>query len=128
MEQQNTPVLKLKEKIGYGLGDTASNLYFKFFELFLVYYYTDIFGLNPAAMGTMFLVANLWDAVNDPMMGAIADRTNTSKGKYRPYLLWFAIPYGFLGWLIFANPSFLTDDATKLIYAYATFILFKMVF
>ena len=128
MEQQNTPMLKLKEKIGYGLGDTASNLYFKFFELFLVYYYTDIFGLNPAAMGTMFLVANLWDAVNDPMMGAIADRTNTSKGKYRPYLLWFAIPYGFLGWLIFANPSFLTDDATKLIYAYATFILFKMVY
>ena len=62
MEQSNTPQLSLKEKIGYGLGDTASNLYFKFFEVFLVYYYTDIFGLNPAVMGTMFLVANLWDA------------------------------------------------------------------
>jgi len=128
MEQSNTPQLSLKEKIGYGLGDTASNLYFKFFEVFLVYYYTDIFGLNPAVMGTMFLVANLWDAVNDPFMGAIADRTNTSKGKYRPYLLWFAIPYGITGWLIFANFDFLADPGNKVIYAYATFILFKMVY
>ena len=126
--QANTHVLKYKEKIGYGLGDTASNLYFKFFEVFLVYYYTDIFGLNPIAMGTMFLVANLWDAVNDPIMGAIADRTQTRNGKYRPYLLWFAIPYGLTGWLIFANFSFLTDPALKLVYAYATFILFKMVY
>jgi GPH family glycoside/pentoside/hexuronide:cation symporter len=128
MEKANTPQLSLKEKVGYGLGDTASNLYFKFFEVFLVYYYTDIFGLNPAAMGTMFLVANLWDAVNDPLMGALADRTNTSKGKYRPYLLWFAVPYGLAGWLIFANFSFLADPGLKLVYAYATFILFKMVY
>ena len=120
--------LSTGEKIGYGLGDTASNLYFKFFEVFLVYYYTDIFGLNPAAMGTMFLVANLWDAINDPLMGAIADRTNTKNGKYRPYLLWFAIPYGLTGWLIFANFEFLNDPSHKLIYAYATFILFKMVY
>lgn len=127
MENPSAP-LSLGEKISYGLGDTASNLYFKFFEVFLVYYYTDIFGLNPAAMGTMFLVANLWDAVNDPLMGAIADRTNTRKGKYRPYLLWFAIPYGLTGWLIFANFGFLTDPGMKLAYAYATFILFKMVY
>ena len=64
----------LLEKIGYGLGETASNLYFQFFNLFLFYYYTDVFGLNPAAIGTMYLVANLWDAVNDPVMGAVADR------------------------------------------------------
>lgn len=120
--------LSLGEKIAYGLGDTASNLYFKFFEVFLVYYYTDIFGLNPAAMGTMFLVANLWDAVNDPMMGAIADRTQTRQGKYRPYLLWFAIPYGLTGWLIFANFNFLEGPGMKLVYAYATFILFKMIY
>ena len=124
----NQPKLSTGEKIGYGLGDTASNLYFKFFEVFLVYYYTDIFELNPAAMGTMFLVANLWDAINDPLMGAIADRTNTKNGKYRPYLLWFAIPYGLTGWLIFANFEFLNDSSHKLIYAYATFILFKMVY
>ena len=123
-----TPILGLKEKIGYGLGDTASNLYFKFFEVFLVYYYTDIFELNPAVMGTMFLVANLWDAVNDPIMGAIADRTNTPNGKYRPFLLWFAIPYGLTGWLIFANFEFLSNDGLKIIYAYATFIAFKMIY
>lgn len=120
--------LTTSEKIGYGLGDTASNLYFKFFEVFLVYYYTDIFGLDPVAMGTMFLVANLWDAINDPMMGAIADRTQTRSGKYRPFLLWFAIPYGLTGWLIFANFNFLSDPEIKLVYAYATFILFKMVY
>ncbi|MEO1175038.1 MAG: MFS transporter, partial [Myxococcota bacterium] len=63
----------LGEKIGYGLGDTASNLYFQFFNLFLFYYYTDVYGLDPAAIGTMYLVANFWDAVNDPVMGALAD-------------------------------------------------------
>ncbi len=128
MNNINAPILGLKEKIGYGLGDTASNLYFKFFEVFLVYYYTDIFGLNPAVMGTMFLVANLWDAVNDPIMGAIADRTNTLNGKYRPYLLWFAIPYGLSGWLIFANFEFLSDPTLKIVYAYVTFIIFKMIY
>lgn len=114
------------EKVGYGLGDTASNLYFQFFNLFLFYYYTDVVGLNPAAIGTMYLVANFWDAVNDPMMGAIADRVQTAQGKYRPFLLWFAVPYGVLGWLMFANPD--VGETGKLAFAYATFIGFKMVY
>lgn len=114
------------EKIGYGLGDTASNLYFQFFNLFLFYYYTDVFGLDPAAIGTMYLIANFWDAVNDPMMGAIADRVQTRRGKYRPFLLWFALPYGLLGYAIFANPGL--GEAGKLVYAYVTFIAFKMVY
>ncbi|MEM9236113.1 MAG: MFS transporter [Verrucomicrobiota bacterium] len=118
--------LSIREKLGYGLGDTASNLYFQFFNLFLFYYYTDVFGLDPAAIGTMYLVANLWDAVNDPMMGAIADRVQTSKGKYRPFLLWFAVPYGLLGYALFANPEL--GDTGKLAYAYVTFIAFKMVY
>ena len=116
----------LAEKVGYGLGDTASNLYFQFFNLFLFYYYTDVFGLDPAAVGTMYLVANFWDAVNDPVMGAVADRVRTSRGTYRPFLLWFAIPYGVAGYLIFANPDL--GDTGKLAFAYATFILFKMVY
>ncbi|MCA9621919.1 MAG: MFS transporter [Myxococcales bacterium] len=116
----------LLEKVGYGLGDTASNLYFQFFNLFLFYYYTDVFGLNPASVGTMYLVANLWDAVNDPLMGAIADRVQTARGKYRPFLLWFAVPYGVLGYAIFANPSL--GETGKLLFAYATFIGFKMVY
>jgi GPH family glycoside/pentoside/hexuronide:cation symporter len=114
------------EKVGYGLGDTASNLYFQFFNLFLFYYYTDVFGLNPAAIGTMYLIANLWDAVNDPIMGAIADRVQTQRGKYRPFLLWCALPYGVLGYAIFANPSF--GETGKLVYAYTTFIAFKMIY
>ncbi|MGD8415253.1 MAG: MFS transporter, partial [Candidatus Latescibacterota bacterium] len=118
--------LGVPEKVGYALGDTASNLYFQFFNLFLFYYYTDVFGLNPAAIGTMYLIANFWDAVNDPMMGAIADRVQTKRGKYRPFLLWFAVPYGVLGYAIFANPSL--GEAGKLVYAYSTFILFKMIY
>jgi len=114
------------EKIGYGLGDTASNLYFQFFNLFLFYYYTDVFGLNPAAIGTMYLIANLWDAVNDPIMGAIADRVQTKRGKYRPFLLWCALPYGLLGYAIFANPDL--GETGKLLYAYTTFIAFKMIY
>jgi GPH family glycoside/pentoside/hexuronide:cation symporter len=121
-----TSRLGLGEKIGYGLGDTASNLYFQFFNLFLFYYYTDVFGLNPAAIGTMYLVANFWDAVNDPLMGAFADRMQTRRGKYRPFLLWFAVPYGVLGYAIFSNPDL--GETGKLLFAYATFIAFKMVY
>ncbi|MBX2803175.1 MAG: MFS transporter [Myxococcales bacterium] len=122
----STDRVTLGEKIGYGLGDTASNLYFQFFNLFLFYYYTDVFGLNAAAVGTMYLVANFWDAVNDPLMGAIADRVQTRQGKYRPFLLWFAVPYGIFGYAIFANPEL--SETGKLLFAYTTFIAFKMVY
>lgn len=125
-EEARSARLGVIEKIGYGLGDTASNLYFQFFNLFLFYYYTDVFGLNPAAIGTMYLIANLWDAVNDPIMGAIADRVQTKRGKYRPFLLWCALPYGLLGYAIFANPDL--GETGKLFYAYTTFIAFKMIY
>ena len=126
LERTHTVNLRVAEKVGYGLGDTASNLYFQFFNLFLFYYYTDVFGLNPAAIGTMYLIANFWDAVNDPIMGAIADRVQTKRGKYRPFLLWFALPYGLLGYAIFANPDL--GETGKLVYAYSTFIGFKMIY
>jgi GPH family glycoside/pentoside/hexuronide:cation symporter len=125
-EAPETQRIGLVEKVGYGLGDTASNLYFQFFNFFLFYYYTDVAGLDAAAIGTMYLVANFWDAVNDPVMGAIADRVQTSQGKYRPFLLWFAVPYGVLGWLMFANPDL--GETGKLAFAYTTFIGFKMVY
>jgi GPH family glycoside/pentoside/hexuronide:cation symporter len=125
-EETRPAGLGVAEKVGYGLGDTASNLYFQFFNLFLFYYYTDVFGLNPAAIGTMYLIANFWDAVNDPIMGAIADRVQTKRGKYRPFLLWCALPYGLLGYAIFANPDL--GETGKLVYAYSTFILFKMIY
>jgi len=114
-----TEPLSFREKLGYGLGDTASNFFFQVFNLFLMYYYTDIFGLAPAAVGAMFLVTKAIDAVSDPVMGLIADRTNSRWGKYRPYLLWGAIPYGICGYLMFAGPEL--SDTGKLIYAYATY-------
>ena len=118
--------LKFKEKLGYGLGDTASNFFFQVFNIFLLYYYTDIFGLAPAAVGTMFIVTKLIDAVSDPAMGLIADRTNTRWGKFRPYLLWGAVPYGLCGYAMFANPDL--SETGKLIYAYATYMLMMLAY
>ncbi|MEM9313371.1 MAG: MFS transporter [Pseudomonadota bacterium] len=114
-----TEPLSVREKLGYGLGDTASNFFFQVFNLFLMYYYTDIFGLAPAAVGAMFLVTKIIDAASDPIMGLIADRTNSRWGKYRPYLLWGAIPYGACGYLMFAGPEL--SDTGKLVYAYLTY-------
>ena len=118
--------LKFRERLGYGLGDTASNFFFQTFNIFLLYYYTDVFGISAAAVGTIFFVTKLWDAINDPLMGALADRTKTRYGKFRPYLLWMAIPYGLMGYLMFAGPDF--DDTGKLIYACATYTLMMMLY
>lgn len=121
-----TEALRFREKLGYGLGDTASNFFFQVFNIFLLYYYTDIFGLSAAAVGTMFIVTKIVDAISDPIMGLIADRTETRWGKFRPYLLWAAIPYGFLGWAMFANPDL--SQSGKLIYAYATYTLMMLAY
>ncbi|MCG8369935.1 MAG: glycoside-pentoside-hexuronide (GPH):cation symporter, partial [Proteobacteria bacterium] len=118
--------LAFGEKLGYGLGDTASNFFFQVFNIFLLYYYTDIFGLPAAAVGTMFLVTKIVDAGSDPLMGLIADRTNSRWGKFRPYLLWIAIPYGACGYLMFANPDL--SDTGKLVYAYATYSIMMLAY
>ena len=118
--------LKLREYLGYALGDTASNLFFQTFNIFLTYYYVDVWGILPGAIATMMFVIRLWDAVNDPLMGIIADRTRSRWGKFRPYLLWMAVPYGVFGYLIFANPSL--GPTGKLVYAYATYNLMLMAY
>ena len=92
----------------------------------MLYYYTDIFGLPAAAVGTMFLVTKIVDAASDPLMGLIADRTNSRWGKFRPYLLWGAIPYGLCGYAMFAGPEF--SDTGKLVYAYATYTLMMLAY
>ena len=92
-----TQRLSFKEKLGYGLGDTASNFFFQVFNIFLLYYYTDVFGIDPSLIGIMFIVTKVVDAISDPLMGVIADRTNSRWGKFLPYLLWGAIPFGILG-------------------------------
>jgi GPH family glycoside/pentoside/hexuronide:cation symporter len=111
--------LSLKEKIGYSLGDSASNLYWKTFEFFLVLFYTDVFGLPAAAVGTMLLVTRVADAVADLVMGSIADRTMTRWGHFRPYLLWGAVPLAAAGVLAFTTPGL--GAGPKLLYAYITY-------
>lgn len=118
--------LSTREYVGYALGDTASNLFFKTFGFFLTYYYIDVWGLSAAAVANMFLIVRCWDAVNDPVMGLIADRTQTRWGKFRPYLLWMALPYGVAGYLIFANPDF--GPTGKLVYAALTYNLMMMAY
>jgi GPH family glycoside/pentoside/hexuronide:cation symporter len=118
--------LKLQEKVGYGFGDLASSMFWKIFGMYLLFFYTDIFGLPAAAVGTMFLITRIWDTVFDPVVGIISDRTRSRWGKFRPYLLWFAIPFGVIGTLMFITPSFATTG--KLIYAYVTYSLMMMVY
>jgi len=113
--------LSFKEKFAYGLGDTASNFYFQAFNLFLAYYYTDIFGLPSAAVGTLMLIVPIAVAALNPVVGLLSDRTNTRWGKFRPWILWGAVPYGILGYVMFANPALGADG--KLIYAYVTYSL-----
>ena len=114
------------EKVGYGLGDTASNFYFQMFMIYLTFFYTDVFGISPAAVGTMFLVTRIWDTFNDPIMGIIADRTNSKWGKFRPYLIWIAIPLAVIGVLTFTTPEI--SDTGKLIWAYVMYTLMMMAY
>ena len=119
-------MIKLKEKIGYGLGDMASSMFWKLFGAYLMIFYTDVFGLPAAMVGTMFLVTRVWDSVFDPVIGIIADRTSSRWGKFRPYLLFLAVPFGLIGILTFYTPPF--GEAGKLVYAYITYSLMMMVY
>jgi glycoside/pentoside/hexuronide:cation symporter, GPH family len=113
--------LTLREKFGYGLGDMASNIVYQAVINVLMYFYTDVYGIEAAAAGTLMIVVRFFDAVTDPIMGAIADRTRTKWGRYRPWMLWFAIPYGML-----AVAAFITPDVAagiKLVYAYISYAL-----
>ena len=126
MQTNHAAPLGLREKLGYGLGDIASNFYLQFFGIFLLYYYTDVYGIEPAAVATMLLVTKIIDAVSDPVMGLIADRTRSRWGRYRGYLLWAAIPYGLCGYAMFIGPEL--SPTGKLIYAYVTYSLVMLAF
>lgn len=118
--------IHLKEKIGYGLGDAASSMFWKIFSMYLLFFYTDVFGLAPAVVGTMFLITRIWDSCFDPIVGILADRTKSKWGKFRPYLLWIAVPFALIGILTFYTPDF--DEKGKIIYAYITYSLMMMIY
>jgi len=126
MNNKKTQTVPWLERISYGLGDTASNLTFQMVSMYLMFFYTDVFGISAAAVATLFLVSRIWDAVNDPLMGAIVDRTDTKWGKCRPWFLWMAIPYAIIAILTFTVPDL--SPSGKLIWAYVTYIGYGMVY
>ncbi len=114
------------DKIGYGFGDLASNLFWQMFSIFIAQFYTDVFLLSAATMGTMMIVSRIGDAIIDPMIGTISDRTNTRWGHYRPYLLWMALPMAVTAVLTFTTPHF--GPSGKVIYAYLTLMLMMLAY
>lgn len=119
-------MMTLKEKIGYGFGDAASSMFWKLFGMYLLFFYTDVFGMEAAAVGTMFLITRVWDSLFDPVVGVITDRTETRWGKFRPYLLFLAIPFAVIGVFTFFTPVF--SSPHKVIYAYVTYSLMMIVY
>ena len=119
-------MIKLTEKIGYGFGDMASSMFWKLFGAYLMIFYTDVFGLPAAVVGTMILITRIWDSAFDPIVGVVADRTHSRWGKFRPYLLWLAVPFGIIGVLTFVTPDW--SPIGKLVYAYVTYSLMMMIY
>jgi len=118
--------LSFAEKFGYSLGDMAANFIFQFMIALQLDFYTHTFGLTPAQTGTLFGVVGLSVAFLNPVMGVIADHTTTRWGKFRPWLLWTAVPFGIIGVLTFTTPNL--SPAGKLIYAWVTYILLRVIY
>jgi sugar (glycoside-pentoside-hexuronide) transporter len=127
MEKQSAyGKLQLKEKIGYGMGDAGSCMIWSVLALYLTWFYTDVYGLSPAVVGTLFLVIRVFDAFSDPIMGAICDRTQTRWGKFRPWLLWMALPFGLGAILMFTTPDLSMNG--KIIYAWVTYLIMSLIY
>ena len=121
-----TQRLSIKEKVGYSLGDMAANFIFQAMLALQLFFYTTVFGLTAAQAGTLFLVVGLGVACFNPVMGVIADRTTTRWGKFRPWLLWTAVPFGVIGILTFTTPQL--SPGAKIIYAWTTYILLRVIY
>jgi len=118
--------LTISEKIGYALGDGAANIAWRGVSTFLFIFYTDVFGIAPAVVGLLFLITRFSDGVTDVIMGIIGDRTDTRYGKFRPWILWTAIPMGVILSLLFTSPDL--SQTGKIVYAYTMYIIFTLVY
>ena len=114
------------EKIGFGAGDMAVNVVISAMMLIITFFYTDVYGMQPADMALMLLVVRVLDAITDPLMGMITDKFNSRWGRYRPYLLVFAVPFGISVFLTFSTPDL--DYNAKLVWAYSTYIFVTLMF
>lgn len=118
--------LSWTERIGYASGDMACNFIYQIVCMYLTIYYTDVFGIAPVAVSMLLLASRIWDAINDPIMGAIVDKTKTKNGKFRPWLLWGAVPFAVSGILCFTEPDFSANG--KFIWACVTYVVLTMVY
>lgn len=119
MTSSSSDRLRFREMLAFGCGDFASVLYWQTFMRFLPLFYTDVFGITAGALGTMLLVSRIWDGVNDPIIGMLADRTESRWGKFRPFILFGAVPFAIFGVLTFTTPDL--GMTGKLIWAYLTY-------
>ena len=126
MKTALAPAITLREKFCYGLGDTSANIFMGMTMMFLSIYYTDVFRLSPVAMGSLFLLARFIDAIGDPLIGLLADRTRSPRGRYRPWLLWFALPYGLSCAAVFFSPEL--SATGRIVYAYVTYMALVLSF
>lgn len=118
--------LPVREKVGYALGDLAAGFVFQAMVMLQLAFYTDTFGITAAAAGTLFLSVRVFDAIFDPVMGVVADRTETRWGKFRPWVLWTAVPFGVLAVLAFTTPDL--SPSGKLLWAYVTYVLLMVAY
>ena len=118
--------LSTTEKLAYGMGDFAANLVFQTQITFLMYFYTNVFGIAAGAAGTLLLVSRVFDALSDPVVGALADRTNSRWGRYRPWILWTAVPMAVMLVLCYTTPQL--DATGKLVWAAVTYNLLMIVY
>lgn len=118
--------MRLSEKIGYGLGDAACSMLWKLFSVYLMFFYTDICGLDAWVVGLLFLVTRVWDSLLDPFVGLVCDRTRSRWGTFRPWLLWGALPFGLLGVLTFSMPDW--SEGGRVAYAAVTYSAMMVVY
>ncbi len=121
-----TQKVPFKEKVCYSLGDGSANLVFQMMMMFQLFFYTDVFGIKATAAGMILLFARVFDAFVDPLAGILADRTNTRWGKYRPWILWTALPFSVFFVLAFLTPDF--TERGKIIYAGVTYTLLMSIY